>query len=144
MRSKISPILANIVMEDVENEVRNNILKKLKIRINVYFRFVDDIFTIVSTKYIQQIKDMFNSYDQQLQFTIELEKDKKLSFLETLLIRDENNFIITNWYRKPTFTGCYINYFSHHPLNQKIGIVYMLVDRALKLAHKKYQNENLD
>ena len=56
---------------------------------------------------------MFNSYDQQLQFTIELEKDKKLSFLETLLIRHENTFIITNWYRKPTFTGCYINYFSH-------------------------------
>ena len=81
MGSKILPILANMVMEDLELEVRNNIFKQLKVRNNVYFRFVDDIYTIVPTKYIQEIKNFFNSYDHNLQFTSELEKDNKSSFL---------------------------------------------------------------
>ena len=131
-------------MEDLEIEVRNNIFKKLKFKIHVYYRFVDDIYTIVPTEHIQEIKSIFNDYDHHLQFTTEIEKDNKLSFLETLLIKNNKNHIITNWYRKPTYTGCYINYFSHHPLNQKIGIIYMLVDRAIKLAHKNFHNENLD
>ena len=36
-------------MKDLEMEVRNNIFKKLKFKIHVYYRFVDDIFTIVPT-----------------------------------------------------------------------------------------------
>ena len=30
-------------MEDLEIEVRNNIFKKLKVRVHNYYRFVDDI-----------------------------------------------------------------------------------------------------
>ena len=41
MGSKISPILANIVMKDLETEVRNNIFKKSKFSIHVYYRFVE-------------------------------------------------------------------------------------------------------
>ena len=37
-----------------------------------------------------------------------------------------------------------MNYFSHHLLNQKIGIIYILVDRAIKLTHKVFHKENLD
>ena len=33
--------------------------------------------------------------------------------------------------------------FSCHPTLQKIGIIYMLVDRALKLSHPKHHKENL-
>ena len=61
-------------MEDLEIEVRKKILAQLKIRINVYYRFVDDIFTIVPTAYIQEIKNIFNSYNHHLQFTTEIEK----------------------------------------------------------------------
>ena len=96
---------------DLEIEVRKKILAQLKIRINIYYRFVDDIFTIVPTAYIHEIKNIFSSYNHHLQYTTEIENDNSLSFLETLVIRIEKNLIITNWYRKPTFTGCYINYF---------------------------------
>ena len=69
--------------------------------------------------------------------------DKTLSFLETLVIRKIKLLEIKLQYKKPTFTGCYINYFSHQPLNQGIGIIYFLFDRAIKLAHKKFHVENL-
>ena len=59
MGSKISPILANIIMENLEIEVRNNIFKKIKVRVHNYYRFVDDIFTIMPTEYIQEIKKYF-------------------------------------------------------------------------------------
>ena len=39
MGSKISQILANIVMEDMEIEVRNSTFKK----VHNYYRFVDDV-----------------------------------------------------------------------------------------------------
>ena len=39
MASKISPILANIVMEELETEVRNDIFTKSKFKIHVYYRF---------------------------------------------------------------------------------------------------------
>ena len=144
MGSNNSPILDNIVVEDLEIEVRNSIFEKLRVRVHNYYRFVDDIFTIVPTEYIQEIKNIFNNYNQYLQFTTEMEKDSRLSFLETIVIRTDNNRIITNWYRKPTYSGRYLNYFLHQPLNQKISIIYMLVDEAIKLSHKNYHSDNLD
>ena len=69
-------------MENLEIEVRNNIFKKLKVRVYNYYRFVDDIFAIVPTEYIQEIKNIFNNYNQYLQFITEIEKDGKPSFLK--------------------------------------------------------------
>ena len=66
MGSKISPILANIVMEDIEILVKHNITKKYKTRLNYFFRFVDDIFTIVLNEYIDIILLEFNSYDPNI------------------------------------------------------------------------------
>ena len=44
-------------MEDLEIEVRKKILNQLKFRINVYYRFGDDIFTIVPTEFFQKIEN---------------------------------------------------------------------------------------
>ena len=44
---------------------------------------------------------------------------------------------------KPTSSGRLINYHSNHPLQQKINIVYNLVDRAILLSDKKFHRKNL-
>ena len=36
-----------------------------------------------------------------------------------------------------------MNYKSHHPVATKIGVICNLVDRAVKLADKKYHNNNV-
>ena len=66
-----------------------------------------------------------------------------LRFLDLKIIIDQHRHIITNWYRKPTFSGRYLNYNSHHPLSNKIAIIYCLVDRAINLSHSSFHNDNI-
>ncbi|RLU26748.1 hypothetical protein DMN91_000545 [Ooceraea biroi] len=51
--------------------------------------------------------------------------------------------LITNWYRKPTFSRRYMNYFSNHPSQHKISVVKSLVDRAVLLSDSRFHTANL-
>ena len=55
-----------------------------------------------------------------------------------------NNTIITDWFNKPTSSGRLINFRSNHPKQQKINIVYNLVDRAISLSNKQFHKKNLN
>ena len=56
---------------------------------------------------------------------MEKEKDNKLPFLDVLITRTEQGFR-SSVYRKPTFTGQYLNFNSHHPYTVKKRIVRCL------------------
>ena len=51
MGSPISPILAHLVLQDLEEEV----LKKLSFNIQAYYRYVDDTFLIIPRNKIKEI-----------------------------------------------------------------------------------------
>ena len=138
MGSPLAPILSHIVMVDLEKTC----IEKLSFRPALYKRYVDDIIIALPSDRINETLNIFNSYHQKLQFTIETEINNTISFLDIALTREDNQ-ITTNWYRKPTWSGRFINFFSCHPMPQKIGIIYMLVDRALKLSHPKHHKVNL-
>ena len=121
----LSPILSDIVMKDLEIEC----IQKLNVKPLFYFRYVDDILLCVPSNSIDHTLNTFNTYDKNLQFTVEIAQYKSISFLDVKIIIDQHRHIITNWYRKPTFSGRYLNYNSHHPLSNKIAIIYCLVDR---------------
>ena len=59
-----------------------------------------------------QIQQQLNSFDPNLKFTFELESHNQLLFLDILLIRNEQNILRRSVYRKPTFTGRYLQYSS--------------------------------
>jgi len=61
-----------------------------------------------------------------------------LNFFDITIIK-KDNLLITDWYQKLTFSGRYLNYFSHYPLCQKIGTILSLVDRVLLLSHPEFQ-----
>ena len=63
--------------------------------------------------------NVFNSINPRIQFTHEIENNNSLSFLD--IIRD-NNRLITNWHRKPTFSGRFLNFKSQHSLIYEKGI----------------------
>ncbi|EFN64378.1 hypothetical protein EAG_07261, partial [Camponotus floridanus] len=71
MGSQLSPIIADIVMQDIESRALNTINFKLPL----YFRFVDDIFTVVPAERIDDILNTFNSMNSRLQFTLEVENN---------------------------------------------------------------------
>ena len=63
-----------------------------------------------------------NSLDPLLKFTMETETQNKLNFLD-VLIRKENNKIITSWYRKPSNTLNFTNWNSFGPKTHKIKLI---------------------
>jgi len=138
MGSPLSPILADIVMDDLESQC----IGKLDFKVQVYYRYVDDIFLIIPNTKIDEVLKTFNDYHPRLKFTHELERGNALSFLNALVIREEGK-LLTNWYRKPTYSGRYINYFSSHPLQFKMNTITNLVDQALLLSSERFHDRNI-
>ena len=134
MSNPISPILSDIVMEDFES----HFISKLQSKPLFYFRYVDDIVLCIHKNNIDDTLKTFNSYDTNLQFTVERSNNNSIRFLDTEIIINEQRNIITNWYKKPTFSGRYLNYNLYHLLSNKIAIIYCLVDRAIKLSHNNF------
>lgn len=129
MGSPLSSTIAQIVMEYVEE----TIIKDIKQDILFFKRYVDDCICIAPTNKITEIHSKFNNFHNKLQFTIEIEKNNKLNFLDLTLIK-HNNIIHTSWNTKDIHSGRYLNYLSQHPLSQKKGTIISLVDRAIKLT----------
>ncbi|XP_011882019.1 PREDICTED: uncharacterized protein LOC105569853 [Vollenhovia emeryi] len=138
MGSPLSPILADLVMDDLETFC----LEQLEFEVNTYYRYVDDVFTIIPNNKIDDILKVFNSYHPRLKFTHEIEKDCKINFLDVSVIR-RNNTLVTNWFRKATFSGRYINYFSNHPHKYMTNIINNLTDRAVLLSDDSFHDANL-
>ncbi|XP_071632808.1 uncharacterized protein [Temnothorax longispinosus] len=139
MGSPLSPILTDMVMEDLETHC----LSLLDFDVRIYLRYVDDVFTIVPKRAINALLEAFNGYHPRLRFTYEIETDDSLPFLDTIVIRDGDE-LITNWYRKPTFSGRYINYFFNHPLKYKINSINNLVDHAILLSDERFHHANIN
>jgi len=139
MGSPLSPIISDLVMRDLEENVMNS----LSIRPLFYVRYVDDILLSTHEGEIHDLLNKFNSYHQRLQFTMELEDNHVINFLDITLIRKNNNKIITDWFHKSTFSGRYLSFFSNHPTSQKRGTIYSLVDHAIKLSHPSFYQKNL-
>ena len=69
-------------------------------------------------------------------------QDNKLPFLDVFVTRTQQGFR-SSVYRKPTFTGQYLNFNSHHPYMIKKGIVRCLQHRAKTISSDTdaYQEE---
>ena len=76
MGNPLSPILSNIVMEDLENSCIN----KLQEKSLFYYLYVDDIVLCISKNNIPDTLHIFNSYDKTLQFTEEHSENNSISF----------------------------------------------------------------
>ena len=95
-------------MDDLENYCLSVLNKDVNCIPVFYYRYVDDIILCVRKKHIDIVINTFNSYDSNLQFTLELKQDKRINFLDMSLIRN-NNMIVTNWFRKQTSSDRVIN-----------------------------------
>ena len=141
MGSPLSAPIANLVMEDLEDAI----LSDKEINVSCYRRFEDDIFLTCNKGNLMNIIEKFNKYHEKIKFTHEVELDNKLPFLDLMIYRDSTNGnLTTKWYTKPTWTKRYMNFWSNAPLQNKIAVVYGLVDRALLLSDPAYQKDSLN
>ena len=130
MGSSVSPIVANFCMKEIEELAHNQSTLPPK----KWFRFVNDIFSIIKRHALTNFYDLLNSIDLHIKFTMEQELDGKLSFLDTLITRN-NKSLLFNVYRKPTHTDRYLDYNSHHDKQHKVSTAQTLLHRAETLPN---------
>ncbi|XP_015118182.1 uncharacterized protein LOC107041886 [Diachasma alloeum] len=71
-------------------------------------------------------------------FTMEIEEQKFLPFLDVLVHRNEDGSLGHRVYRKPTHTDRYLHAFSHHHHSQKNSVISSLMYRALTISQPEY------
>ena len=87
--------------------------------------------------------DHLNTYDRNLQFTLEVEIENKLPFLDVLIIRNADKLDFTI-YRKPTQNNRYLHFNSNHPPQVKRAVVSSLTDRAQNICSDSYINAEIN
>ena len=97
-----------------------------------WLRYVDDSHSWLKTTLVNEFHDRLNSFNPHLQFTIELEENRCLPFLDTMTI-GSNGKIEVDLHRKPTHTDKYLHHDSHHPLQHKLSVLSTLLDGAEKI-----------
>ncbi|XP_044766183.1 uncharacterized protein LOC123322305 [Coccinella septempunctata] len=138
MGSPASPDLAELVMLELFEFVAG----KLNFDIPIMKICVDDTFLLIPEDHIESTLDLFNSFHEKLQFTVEIENNKSLPFLDVMVIR-ENDKMITDWYAKPSNSGRCLNFLSNHSFQQKKNVATNLIHRALALSHKTFEKKNI-
>ena len=138
--SIFSPMLAEIVMEDLEKTV----FERLEFVVPFYFRYVDDTLLCIPLDEFQKVVDTFNDYHPRIQFTHEMERNNRISILDLEIIKRDNGKIVSNWYRKSTYSGRMLNFMSNYSFQNKVAINKNLVDRAVFLSQELFPSSNLE
>ena len=128
MGSPMSPVVANLYMEEIEETVLKRMPREVRPRL--WKRYVDDIFVIIKKSKTDTILHYLNSFNKCIQFTVEHESSRKLQFLDCLVKRGDMGVISTSVYRKPTHTNKYLHYRSAHTQSVKTGIIKCLEKRT--------------
>jgi len=131
MGSPLSPI-SDLVLQDLETQA----LKLLQFKIPIYYKYVDDILLAAHHSQFNDILKIFNSFHNRLKFTFENSDNNEINFLDTKIIID-NCTITFDLHKKPTSSGRYLNFHSHHPMSHKRGIIFGLVDKILNIIFLK-------
>ena len=127
MGSPISPIVANLYMEDFEMRAINT-SPHLPL---MWKRFVDDTFVVIRAAHKQNYLDHINSVDHHIQFTSEDPRpDGSMPFLDILITPGEDGSLSTTVYRKPIHTDLYMQWDSHHTISPKYSEIGTLHHRA--------------
>ena len=132
MGSPLSGLIADMFVDKLEKELFSDKHKMFTNNIKYYCRYVDDIFIIHEGPRvnIKAIHNILNSLSN-LQFTIEIEKEQQLNFLDLTIKKDiKNKSLLFQIFRKPTSTDIIIPSSSHSPPEHKEAAFRFLFNRA--------------
>ena len=128
----LSPTLANAFLMYHEKNWLGDC--PLEYRPLHYRRYVDDILVLLNlVEHLKRFHSCLNSRHLNISFTIENEKDNRISFLDVNIIREKDKFR-TSVYRKPTFSGIYTHFDSFLQSSNKIGLLHTLLYRCFQIC----------
>ncbi|UYV75456.1 hypothetical protein LAZ67_13000335 [Cordylochernes scorpioides] len=125
MGSPLSTIAAEIVMSNLDRWL----VSHNHLGIEMWSRYVDDIFCLHRDTDHLPILTVLNSYHHDLRFTHNPSCFNCIPFLDVLVINTNGTFQ-TTVFRKPNFTPSYLHFLSHAPVSHKITTVKTLSKRV--------------
>ena len=136
MGSSLGPVLANIIMTELEDIIIKPLINDNTI--SFYSRYVDDTLLLVKPEDIQRLHDALNSFDPNLQFTVDTFEHETPHFLDIEISPDGLSI-----FRKDTNTGLYTNYNSYTPWSYRKAWIRSLVNRATKICSPGKLNQEI-
>ena len=127
MGSSLGPVLANVIMTQMESET----VKPLETKgvIKHYMRYVNDTLLLIKPENVETVLRKFNSFHNNLYFIVDIFDDGDIHFFDLKI-----EGIETDVYHKPTNTGQYFDFTSKTPWKLKTAWVKALVNRAKKIC----------
>jgi hypothetical protein len=137
MGSPLAPVVANLYMEHFEHQALSSAIKTP----TRWYRYVDDTFVVWPHEKdeLQEFLKHLNNIHPNIKFTMEMEQNKTLPFLDIMVSRRPGGSLGHSVHRKSTHTELYLHTKSEHHLAQKQAVITTLVQRARTLC----DNENL-
>ncbi len=137
MGNRLSPVLANIFMEEIEI----NVLSNFQVEQKLYTRFVDDLFFIYDCTVfsLQDFLDLFNDQHSAIHLTSELENEHQLPYLDLLVQRVDpeagqiHSPLNLSIYRKGMHSHKYVHWKSSNPRSLKWNVFRGLWLRGQRL-----------
>jgi len=142
MGSPLSAALANIYLDHYETTWLSTCPTTFKPYF--YSRYMDDTFLLFDSSFKAPLfLNFLNNKLPNIKFTCEEETNNSLQFLD-IFISKNLHCTNTSIFRKKTFTGLGLNYFSHIPFIYKLNNIKALIYRAyhissdFHLIHKEF------
>ena len=116
MGTRMAPSYANTCMKYAETQLIDTSPKKPKL----WLSFIDDIFMIWGHgRYaLEDFKHLANNIHPTIKFSFN-SNEQEIPFLDTIIYRGNNNYILTRLYHTPTDNKQYLHFNSAHPWKQK-------------------------
>jgi hypothetical protein len=141
MGSPLSPLLAEIFMIWFERKAINSSPEKPKL----WLRYVDDTFVIWphGNESLSSFLNHLNNVHPNIHFTMEVETNNSLPFLDVLVMKKEDGTLGHKVFRKTTQTNRYLNANSHHHPSQINSVANTLITRSKRITDSENLNEEL-
>lgn len=138
MGAKGSPCISSIVL----TYILDNALAKHP-PVTFLKKYIDDIICITSRENALAILDTLNSILSSVQFTIELEVDGSLNFLDVSLKRKCDLTIGARWYCKHYASNRLVNYYSEHEGHTVRNTAVQYISNMIKYSDEEFHSEIL-
>ena len=128
MGAPTSSIFSEIYLQYLEDTKFLDILTRHHIL--GYFRYADDILVVYNSSDadIHTVLDLFNDTSKALTFTMEMEKENNINFLDISILKNSESFEF-KIHRKPTAADTIIPSDSNHPPEHKLSAIRYLINR---------------
>lgn len=130
MGSSLSPIMAEIYMNNFEEQVIQK--SEYKNKIKKWIRYVDDVLIIWEGDMaeIKEFIEELNKIEEGIQFKEEIGIEE-ISYLDLKINIKENRKLEYDIFRKKTHTDLIIPNESYHPINYKMSAINAMCERAI-------------